>query len=347
MVAEAAPSCSTGGQRATAASGSMTWMGESVDEAFRERAAQLAQQARAAATAGRWADAESLARRAVNLNPTNVEGFSILAEVLERRGDHTGAARELTAAVQLEPLRPELAARLIEVWGGPIAFVAILGTLTHLVLRSVLGRFSQTTVVGGLVVITVALVVLVAAAVLRRRRRFAGLDADDRRFIAALDRRIGWNSQARAALIGGGIVIVVLAAATVLFGATTKLSTDMRVGDCFTTESRASIEKVSAIPCELPHATEIYAQFRDPTPIGGAYPGLPAVHAAAFQRCLAPFRLMVGVGYNDQRRLMIHDFVPEQDYWDQGVRDTWCGVSLLDGGQLVGTVRVAPSGGSP
>jgi hypothetical protein len=230
-------------------------------------------------------------------------------------------------------------ARLLEVWAAPVAFLAILGTLIHLVLRSVLGRFSQTTVVAGLLIITAALVVLVAAAVVRRRRRFAALTPDDREFIAALDRRLGWNTQARGALIGAGVVIVLLAAATVLFGATTKLSTDMRVGDCFTTDTRVSIEKVSAIPCELPHTTEIYAQSRDPAPVGAPYPGLASVHAAAYQRCLEPFSQVIGLGYNEQRRLLIHDFVPEQDYWDQGVRDTWCGVSRLDGSQLIGSVR--------
>lgn len=313
-------------------------MGESVDEAFRERAVQLTAQARAAAGAGRWADAESLARRAVNLDPTNGEGFSLLGEALERRGDHAGAARELAAAVRLRPFRPELAARLIEVWGAPVAFLAILGTLVHLVLRFVLGQFSQTTVVAGLVIITTALVILVAAALLRRRRRFAGLALEDRRFVAALDRRLGWSSQARGALAGAGAVIVLLAAATVLFGASTKLSTEMRVGDCFTTDRQASIEKVSAIPCVLPHTTEIYAQSRDAAPLGATYPGLEAVHAAAYQRCLEPFRRLTGLDYNQQRQLVIHDFVPEQDYWDQGVRDTWCGVQRLDGSQLVGSV---------
>jgi hypothetical protein len=321
-------------------------MGANIDDAYRERAAQLVAQARSAASAGRWPEAESLARRAVNLDPTIVDGFAVLGEAQERLGDHAGAARQLAAAARLRPSQPELAARLIELWAAPVAFLAILGTLIHLVLRLVLGRFSQTTVVAGLLIITAALVVLVAAAVLRRRRRFAALNAEDREFIAALDRRLGWNSQARGALIGAGIVIILLAAATVLFGATTKLSTDMKVGDCFTTESRASIEKISAIPCALPHTTEIYAQFRDPAPLGGPYPGLAAVHAAAFQRCLQPFEALLGVDYNRQRQLVIHDFVPEQDYWDQGVRDTWCGIQRFDGSQLVGNVAGAvPSPG--
>ncbi len=314
-------------------------MGASVDEAYRDRASELAELAMLAAEAKRWTEAESLARRALALDPESSEARVTLGRALESRARYSEAAAEYARATRAEPISADALENLLRVWAAPVAIFGLVGVLAHLVLRFVLNHFEQTRVVAGLLVLAVALLLTAAIAVVRRRYRFRSLTAEDRRFVQILERDRGWAAPERGPLILVGIVIAVLAAAAVTFGATTKLSTDIRPGDCFTTDERASIQKVSAIPCELPHSTEIYAQFRDPSPSGAPYPGPATLQALTFERCLARFEAFVGVKYNKQRRLQIQNYVPEQDYWDQGVRDTWCGVRRLDGGQLLGSVR--------
>jgi hypothetical protein len=316
-------------------------MGDPVDEAYRERAAELAELARAAVKAKRWEQAESLARRAAGLDPDAPDVRLTLGRILEERARYGEAAAEYAKAARSASNATSGLENLLRVWAAPLAIFGLLGLLVHLAVRFVLDRFDETRVVIALVALTVALLVTTAVALLRRRRRFRTLTAEDRRFVELVERDQGWSAPERRPLLLTGVVIVVLAASAVAFGAGTKRSTDMAVGDCFTVDQTESIQKVSAIPCGLPHTTEIYARFRDPAPLGAAYPGLAAIHASAFKQCLAPFRAMTGVDYNAQRRLAIHDYVPEQDYWDQGVRDTWCGVQRLDGGQLVGSVREA------
>jgi hypothetical protein len=108
---------------------------------------------------------------------------------------------------------------------------------------------------------------------------------------------------------------------------------------CFTLDRHSSIQQVSAIPCALPHGTEVYAVVENPAPLDAPYPGVEAVRAYANPTCEAAYEAFVGVPYRPSSRLWISILSPEEPYWVIGVRTAWCSLQARDGEQTTGSAR--------
>ncbi len=95
----------------------------------------------------------------------------------------------------------------------------------------------------------------------------------------------------------------------------------LEVGDCLgEAELGAEIDSVEVLPCDEPHASEIYASIilGDPE-----FPGIAAITAEADERCLAEFEAFTGGPWADSA----YDFTylhPTEGSWANGDREILC-----------------------
>src|SRR3954469_14452241 len=262
-------------------------MGEPVDDAFAARAQELVELAEDAADKLRWADAASLARRALALDPESSDARALLIQALEGDSRYAEAVTELAGAARSG--EASWIASIVKLWTAPIAIFGLVAFVAENVIRAVFGHFSQTAVFFALLAIASALLVTTLVGLIRRQRRFSALTVEDRRFVGALERSLPWSAPERRPLLVVTVVVAILVAAAFTFVATKKPSLQIRVGDCFTSDRNSMIDKISAVACDLPHTTEVYALFPDPAPPGEPYPGLQLLHASAQVRCTPAF----------------------------------------------------------
>lgn len=110
---------------------------------------------------------------------------------------------------------------------------------------------------------------------------------------------------------------------------------DLRVGDCFNSVEEGEINDVDAVPCDEPHAYEVYA-IADST--ASAYPASDAqFEAAFFEICVPPFEDYVGIAYAESE-LWASAIIPTEDGWNAGDREFTCHLhdereSMLTGSQ--------------
>lgn len=293
----------------------------------------------AALKAGRPEDAEQLARMAIGRDAAYVPARLALGRALEARGQTAEAAAVYAEAARISPFSAGVSGSLRRVWIAPLAGFGLVAGVLWAVFRVVGRQFDQRTVLIGLLVSTAVLVVGTLVLLHRRRRRFASLSAEDRRLIEAHGGGGLLAGPAPSRLMAVGGVIVLLSVAAVLFAVGTKPSLGIKVGDCFTLDRQTSIEQISAIPCALPHGTEVYAVVVDPAPSVAPYPGIDAVRAAANPGCEAAYERFVGAPYTTSSRYWINVLSPEEPYWAIGIRTNWCAVHDRKGRQTTGSAK--------
>jgi hypothetical protein len=293
----------------------------------------------AALAAGDAELAAGFARAALARDPGYVPGLLALGAALEVMGDESAAAAAYAEAARRAPLKVDPVSALRRLWVAPLIGFGVALSLAFAVLRSVAREFDQRTVLIALFLAASALLLTILVSLWRIRRRFAGLSRADRSILEAAGG--GWlrNSSIAPAMFGAIAIIVVLAAAAVLFAVGTKPSLTLAVGDCFTLTQRASIQQVSAIPCDLAHGTEVFAVFTYPEPSNAPYPGVDAIRAEPMPFCTAAYEAYVGVPYRDHRFYWVSSMGPEQPYWDIGIRTAFCTVVPRAGGQSSGSAK--------
>lgn len=297
------------------------------------------QRSDAALAAGNAEEAETLARIAVGRDAAYVPARLALGRSLEAQGLHADAAGAYADAARISPLSPGVRTSLRRVWIAPLAGLGIVYGIALIVFRELGRRFDQHTVLAGLLLVTLALVVWALALLLRRRQRFAALSAEDRRLLETQGSAGLFEGLTQGRLLFVGAAVVLLSGATVLFAVGMKPSLNLKVGDCFSLDGRPMVEEVSAIPCDLPHGSEVFATVDDPAPPGAPYPGVDVVRAAATSGCQAAYKRFVGVPYVRSSKWWINILSPAESYWVIGIRVNWCTLATVRGEQTMGSAR--------
>jgi hypothetical protein len=299
----------------------------------------LVRQSEAALDDGRPSHAEWIARLAIDRDAAYVPARLALGRALEALGRHADAATVYAEAARMSPFSAGVSNSLRRVWIAPLAGFGVVALLVWGVFRVIQRQFDQHTVLLGLLVSVAMLVVGTLVLLHRQRRRFASLSADDRRLLERQGAWAGLSGPGSGRLLAVAMVILLLSGAAVVFAVGTKPSLGMKVGDCFTLDGHSSIQQVSAIPCALPHGTEIYATVENPAPLDVPYPGVEAVRAAAKAGCAEAYEPYVGAPYSPSSKMWISILVPEEPYWVIGVRTSWCSLQARDGEQTAGSAR--------
>ena len=301
--------------------------------------ARYVDRANEALAAGDAELAAGFARAALARDPTSVAGLMALGASMEALGEPAAAAAAYAQAARRAPLQPAPTSALRRLWVAPLIGFTIAAWVALLAFRVVRQEFDQRSVLLGLFFAAAALLIAMLASIWRRRRRFASLSRTDRTVLEAAAR--GWlrDEPIAPAIVGSLVIIGVLSAAAVLFAVGTKPTLSLAVGDCFTLTQRASIQQISAIPCDLAHGTEVFAVFAYPEPSTAPYPGVDAIRAEPMPFCTAAYEAYVGVPYVGRRFYWVSSMGPEQPYWDIGIRTAFCTVVPRDGGQSTGSAR--------
>lgn len=89
---------------------------------------------------------------------------------------------------------------------------------------------------------------------------------------------------------------------------------DLHVGDCLAPEEELTgeISEIPVLPCDEPHAQEVFATVEHPA---DAYPGAGAVAAWADGACLTELQDSLGYGLEDG--LFVSYLLPTFDGWNQ------------------------------
>jgi hypothetical protein len=113
---------------------------------------------------------------------------------------------------------------------------------------------------------------------------------------------------------------------------------DMAVGDCLTDSTSGAVTEVPVVPCDEPHASEIfYSHIID----GETLPDTAAMETIVTDQCLGNFETFVGLPY-DQSALTVTWLEPTSGSWDAGDRELLCIVADPAGGvtgSLAGAAR--------
>ncbi len=118
---------------------------------------------------------------------------------------------------------------------------------------------------------------------------------------------------------------------------------DLRVGDCFNAgefsdEGDVEVSDVDGVPCEEPHAFEVFA-VADYT--GSTYPATQEQFNVAFDAvCVGAFESYVGMPYADSV-LWASAITPTEDGWDSGDREFICHLHNEDTSPITGSQRGA------
>jgi hypothetical protein len=118
---------------------------------------------------------------------------------------------------------------------------------------------------------------------------------------------------------------------------------DLRVGDCFNAGEfseggDAEVSDVDGVPCDEPHAFEVFAvaDYNGPE-----YPATQAQFEAAFDAvCVGPFQSYVGMAYADSV-LWASAITPTEDGWNSGDREFICHLHNEDASPITGSQRGA------
>jgi tetratricopeptide (TPR) repeat protein len=304
-------------------------------------------------TERRSADAEGAARTAISLDPGSANAHFLLSAALEMRKAKVEADHEYAIAIDLDPALDAAGERAWLTWRAPLlgalsgaSFIAV-----HLLAGGLFERINNRFVAFLLLVITAAFVAAVIIGNRQQRARLARLGPYARTVVTLQTRRRRGQAlqQVLAPLALLTTAIVGLSTLTLLFAVGERASVFLKVGDCFNTETLVSMDHVSTIPCTVPHDFEVYAVLQDDTPKDAPYPGLEALHYQAAFGCLALYRSYTGVVVGKTRApTTIKTFVPEESYWQIGIRMRFCALADRDGHQLVGSFRKGSCGfGSP
>ena len=114
------------------------------------------------------------------------------------------------------------------------------------------------------------------------------------------------------------------------------------VGDCWNDpeglQSDGELADVPEVPCDEPHANEVFAVIELPDGGSSLHPGQIEVELQSFRDCLERFESYVGVPYSESP-LAIYTLYPTLLSWYDGDREVICSVYLPDGSALIGSER--------
>lgn len=96
---------------------------------------------------------------------------------------------------------------------------------------------------------------------------------------------------------------------------------DLRAGDCFNAGDETEISDVDGVPCDEPHAYEVFAVA---TYGGESYPATDAQLETVFgELCVPPFQSYVGTSY-ETSELWASFVTPTEDGWNDGDHEFIC-----------------------
>ncbi|MDP9407999.1 MAG: septum formation family protein [Actinomycetota bacterium] len=97
---------------------------------------------------------------------------------------------------------------------------------------------------------------------------------------------------------------------------------DLAVGDCFDDVAAGlnEVEEVPVVPCEGPHANEVFAVLEQP---GEEYPGEEEMGSLAGEGCYAAFEEYVGAPV-ETSALTAFPIAPTAESWASGDREVVC-----------------------
>lgn len=132
-------------------------------------------------------------------------------------------------------------------------------------------------------------------------------------------------------------------------GTTGRTTLDLAVGECFNAPTDldeelgaepdgAAVPALTVVPCEEPHAGEVYAVLLHPDAQGSPYPGQQQVLDFGTQTCVEAFPGFVGIPY-EESVYQVYTFVPDERSWVAGLRTLNCSVAEMSGAPITGTAR--------
>ncbi len=140
------------------------------------------------------------------------------------------------------------------------------------------------------------------------------------------------------------VPVAIIAGAVVLFaarGPQTASAFTLKVGDCFSMPSGATVAEVSVSPCTSPHDGEVFLVADDSTT--QAWPGVEEFSNRVASLCVnGAFEPYTGAPYGSRPDLKVAYFFPPADAWASGQRRLTCYAATSDGLKLSASVRVAP-----
>lgn len=117
---------------------------------------------------------------------------------------------------------------------------------------------------------------------------------------------------------------------------------ELQPGDCLplTDDEAPEVGEVDAVPCDDPHAREVFAlvDYDDEGEGGGAFPGAEALASFADAACADRFADYVGIDYLDST-LFITYLLPNLEGWDQGPDRSVVCLTTTTGSALTGSVE--------
>lgn len=134
----------------------------------------------------------------------------------------------------------------------------------------------------------------------------------------------------------GALAILMFGWGTSLAG--TRPAAELAVGDCFD-KPTGTFDRVTLIDCAKPHQVEIYAVFQNPAPAGAPYPGMDAQGRLGYPLCFDAFERFTGLQYSRTGVLLVAAYMPEEPFWDRGIRTINCSLYRFDLGHLTGSAR--------
>lgn len=160
------------------------------------------------------------------------------------------------------------------------------------------------------------------------------------------DGSTGGRSPAVKVTIGVALLALIGAGAAFFFlsnSDTGDLAVDrMSVGDCWNDPDigpeATEVFEVPQVPCDEPHANEVFAVVDLPAGSSAPYPGEFETYLEGFQMCLSRFDAYVGVPFGESP-LDIYTLYPIATGWADGDREVVCSLYLLDETPLVGTEK--------
>jgi len=116
----------------------------------------------------------------------------------------------------------------------------------------------------------------------------------------------------------------------------------VRAGDCLGAggDAEEGVSTVTAVPCDQPHESEVFALVDHPADEDAEFPGEDAIGEFGDGECVEAFATYVGTAYADSR-YGIATFVPSPESWADGDREVVCMATDGTGGELSGSVRDA------
>jgi hypothetical protein len=110
---------------------------------------------------------------------------------------------------------------------------------------------------------------------------------------------------------------------------------DVAVGDCLTDQASAGeVSDVPVVPCEQPHASEVYHTYEVP---GDTFPG--DFTQITTEQCMPAFQQFVGMAY-EQSALEVTTLEPTSQTWAEGDRELVC-IIVDPTGNVTGSLQGA------